>query len=325
MNAFSSSPLLPTASSVSPVITFEKVCKRYGRKDVLNDIDMQVFEGENLVLLGHNGAGKTTLMKIVLGLTRATSGRVRVMGEDPVVAASTVLRGRFGYLPEKVSLYENLSGREALRFYARLKGESFAVCDDLLERMGLSAAADRRIATYSKGMRQRLGLAQAILGSPRLLFLDEPTTGLDPTSRQDFYALLRELRKSGVTMFLSSHALSEVEHQADRLVILREGRVVTSGTLDALRRRAGLPVRLNVSFFDEGGRDSLESALVGQGEHTRVTRVGRLALEVTCPQERKMQTIRDLLGGEGVIENIEVTPPGLEDIYRVFTRQGGPR
>lgn len=307
-----------------PVITFEGVCKRYGRKDVLNDIDLQVFEGENLVLLGHNGAGKTTLMKIVLGLTRASSGKVRVMGEDPVVAASTVLRGRFGYLPEKVSLYENLSGREALRFYARLKGEKFSACDDLLEQMGLAPAADRRIATYSKGMRQRLGLAQAILGSPRLLFLDEPTTGLDPTSRQDFYALLRDLRKSGVTMFLSSHALSEVEHQADRLVILREGRVVTSGTLDELRQRAGLPVRLRVSMTSDDGRGTVEEAVNGAGR-VQVARINGHTLEVSCTQADKMDTIRRILAADDKIDNIELTPPGLEDIYRLFTEQGGPR
>ncbi|TCS63990.1 ABC transporter ATP-binding protein [Varunaivibrio sulfuroxidans] len=309
----------------SPVITFEGVCKRYGRKDVLNDIDLQVFEGENLVLLGHNGAGKTTLMKIVLGLTRASAGKVRVMGEDPVVAASTVLRGRFGYLPEKVSLYENLSGREALRFYARLKGENFAACDDLLEQMGLAPAADRRIATYSKGMRQRLGLAQAILGSPRLLFLDEPTTGLDPTSRQDFYALLRDLRKSGVTMFLSSHALSEVEHQADRLVILREGRVVTSGTLDELRRRAGLPVRLRVSMAGDDGQVGVEGALGAADGNAQVTRINGHTIEVSCAQADKMETIRRILAADETIDNIELTPPGLEDIYRVFTEQGGPR
>ena len=161
------------------VISVTSVVKNYGDKTVLRDVDLSVRSGERMVLIGHNGAGKTTLMKLMLGLTQPAAGQVRVLGNNPLTAAAVQRRG-IGYLPESVAFHSAMKGREVLAFYARLKGVAAAECHSIMVQVGLDQAADRRVSTYSKGMRQRLGLAQAMLGSPRLLFLDEPTSGLDP-------------------------------------------------------------------------------------------------------------------------------------------------
>jgi Cu-processing system ATP-binding protein len=150
----------------------------------VDHIDLSVYPGERFALLGHNGAGKTTLIKLMLGLCRPTKGEILVQGRQ--ITAAGVSQLNVGYLPESVSFHDSMSGREVIRFYARLKRRSYKECDELLEQVGLTAAAGQRVRTYSKGMRQRLGLAQALLGNPSLLFLDEPTSGLDPALRSLF-------------------------------------------------------------------------------------------------------------------------------------------
>ena len=195
---------------MNPTIELSGVSKSFGPVEAVKDVSFSLKEGEIVALVGHNGAGKTTLIKMMLGLIRPTAGTVKVLGEDPATGAAEV-RTRLGYLPENVSFNPALTGTETLRFYAALKRAGRGQIGELLERVGLAAAAGRRVRTYSKGMRQRLGLAQALLGRPKLLLLDEPTTGLDPASRRDFYRFLDELRDTGSTILLSSHALSELE------------------------------------------------------------------------------------------------------------------
>ena len=175
--------------------------------------------GRLSALVGHNGAGKTTLIKLMLGLIRADHGAIRVLNEDPA-AGEFSARRQLGYLPENVAFNAALTGRETLAFYARLKQIKPATAWPLLDRVGLMEAADRRVGTYSKGMRQRLGLAQALLGQPRVLLLDEPTTGLDPALRQTFYEILNELRDDGATILISSHALNELEDRAEHVLIM---------------------------------------------------------------------------------------------------------
>ncbi len=312
---------------MSTAIDFTNISKRYGDKDVLQGIDLHVEQGEYLMVLGHNGAGKTTLIKLVLGLTKPSDGEVRVMGQDPARALTT-LRGCFGYLPENVSLYPNLSGRETLEFYARLKGEPLTVCGPLLERLGLASVAARRVSTYSKGMLQRLGLAQALLGNPRLLFLDEPTSGLDPVLRQSFYDLLGDLKNDGVSVFLSSHALTEIESRGDRMIILRQGRIVARGTLEELRHATGLPVRLRLTFSSDSGR-SAQIAKITDTLGPRVTLDGHdghdgHTAELSCLPGDKMDVVRHIISLGG-LENLEITPPGLEGIYKYFSDEGQPQ
>ena len=190
------------------VIEIKNVCRRYGEILAVDDVTFNVYTGETLGLIGHNGAGKSTLFKMMLGLTPATSGEIYINGTAVRGGAFRELRRSIGYLPENVVLYDNLTGLETLKFFAALKGCDNTSCLPLLEKVGLAHAANRRVDGYSKGMRQRLGFAQALLGNPRILFLDEPTTGFDPEGIREFYSILHEMNTQGVTVLITSHILS---------------------------------------------------------------------------------------------------------------------
>lgn len=291
------------------VIDLQAVGKRYGTHQAVSDVSFALPQGCCLALLGHNGAGKTTLMKLMLGLTRATSGRIAVLGSDPAAAALD-FRRQIGFLPENVAFHEELTGRDTLRFYARLKKEPVAACEPLLERVGLSHAAGRRVKTYSKGMRQRLGLAQALLGRPRLLLLDEPTTGLDPALRQEFFQIIQELKAGGCTVVLSSHILTELEARTDLVAIMKDGRLVAWGGLDELRAKAALPVRIRVAT--PGGAGDVAERLGG----ATVTRVNHHAVELSCPLADKMTVLRDVVGLG--VSDVEIQLPSLDDVYVHF-------
>jgi Cu-processing system ATP-binding protein len=210
---------------VTAIADVLKVSKHYGAIAAVRDVSFTLAGPETVALVGHNGAGKTTLMKLMLGLAHPTAGTIHVLGADPAARASAARR-RIGYLPESVSFNPALTGREILAFYARLQDVTPAAAFGLLDRVGLKDAASRAVGTYSKGMRQRLGLAQALIGSPQLLLLDEPTSGLDPALRQEFYGIVGELRDGGATVVLSSHALTEIEDRAERVIIMSGGSVV---------------------------------------------------------------------------------------------------
>ncbi len=294
-------------------IELKSVRKQYGPSVAVEDVSLDLPEGQTVALVGHNGAGKTTLFKLMLGLTRPTSGLIRVLGEDPGTGAGREARMNIGYLPEHVVFSGALTGREMLRFYASLKGRSTRECDDLLEQVGLAAARNKRVNTYSKGMRQRLGLAQALLGEPRLLFLDEPTTGLDPLVRQGFYDLVGELRGRGVTALLSSHALSELEARIDHVVILHHGKVLVSGTLDALRQLAGLPIQVELAVTEGfeaqhmAGLDDLTIAAGGLNGHR----------SLVCAAEHKLELVRRVAAMPQVTD-ISIVEPTLDQIYAHF-------
>jgi Cu-processing system ATP-binding protein len=203
-------------------LAIQTLTKTYGRTTALDGIDLGVAAGERVALVGHNGAGKTTLIKLALGLIRPDAGTIRIDGHDPAGRGSAELRRQTGFLPENVIFNGAATGRETLRFYARLKHAPKAQAGTLLDSLGLGDAADRRVATYSKGMRQRLGLAQVLLGAPRLLLLDEPTSGLDPVLRRDFYAI-------GNVRDLARHARLPVRIRVQ----------VPSGTAAAIGERLG--------------------------------------------------------------------------------------
>jgi Cu-processing system ATP-binding protein len=274
------------------VISARHLSKHYGPLKALDGLDLSVAEGEMLALLGHNGAGKTTFMKLLLGLTRPTAGQVDLLGAPP----GPRHRRDIGFLPENVSFVGGMTGRQILRFYARLKGAAAGQVGDLLDRVGLAAAAGKPVRTYSKGMRQRLGLAQALLARPRLLLLDEPTSGLDPVLRRAFYAILGDLRETGTTVLISSHVLTELELRAERVAILSRGRLVACDTLAGLRRRAALPVRFR--------------AVAGGVER-----------RLEAPADEKMATLRRLAAEP--LDDLEIAPPSLEDIYAHFSALDG--
>ncbi|MBS0318681.1 MAG: ABC transporter ATP-binding protein, partial [Proteobacteria bacterium] len=195
----------PASDAPGTAISLRGVHKHFGALHAVDGVDLDIPPGEIFGLIGHNGAGKSTLFKMMLGLLAPTAGAILVAGTSVGGRHFRAVRRQLGYLPENVVLYDNLDGLETLRFFARLKGAPLAECPAMLEKVGLAHAGRRPVREYSKGMRQRLGFAQALLGKPRVLFLDEPTNGLDPQAIRDFYALLHGLQRQGVTIVITSH------------------------------------------------------------------------------------------------------------------------
>ena len=302
---------------MSAVVQLEKVERRFGTVHALKGVSLNVEEGEVLGLLGHNGAGKSTMMKLVLGILAPSAGSIRVLGEDPRGHHARRLRLQLGYLPENVSFYDNLNGREVLRYFSRLKHVPVPEADRLLERVGLGHAAGRRVRTYSKGMRQRLGLAQALLGSPRLLLLDEPTVGLDPMAVRDVYGMIDELRGRGTSVILSSHVLPGVERHIDRVAILCEGRLLAWGSIDALRQDAGLPLRIHARSDEVS--EALRQRLTERGVQVYTNGDGRVHLS-TAPSD-KLSVLRELLA-EQSLSDVSVEPPTLDALYAHFDARG---
>lgn len=314
------------AEGTVPAVAVSGAVKRYGAHEVVRGVSLDLGAGESLALLGHNGAGKTTLIKLMLGITRADDGDIRICGVRPDDRAFAGLRRRVGFLPENVVFHDTMTGREILSFYARLKGEPVTAVGALLDRVGLGEARDRRVRTYSKGMRQRLGLAQALLGDPVVLFLDEPTTGLDPALRRRFYEIIAERQRLGVAVLLSSHALGEIEARTDRMAIMKSGRLVAHGTLDELRRETARPVRVRVSVAPGKARTVAEGLVAdGLGAGVEMQAVNDAVVELTCSQFDKIRVLHRLTGLDGLVRDIDIAPPGIEEIYVHFTEGAGPQ
>ncbi len=307
-----------------PGVSFADVSKRYGTRDVLRNISIDIVPGETLAVLGPNGAGKTTMFKLILGLTRPSSGNVRFADDDPASGHFVQMRRHIGFLPENISFHDMMTGREALKFFASIKAVSADECEGLLNLVRLQDAADYRIRTYSKGMRQRLGFAQALLGAPKLLLLDEPTTGLDPALRQSYYSILGRLRQSGVTIILSSHSLHELQDHADRYTILDKGRIVALGKFDELQHIANLPtiVRITAPAASVEKIPGLLSKLNGQ---IQIRARSSDFVEFRCSNAERANLIRILTSRNLPIENIEIEPPNLNQIYIHFTRERDSR
>ncbi|MBR0827820.1 ABC transporter ATP-binding protein [Bradyrhizobium manausense] len=295
---------------MTATVSVTGVDKSYRKVRALRDVSFSLVPGRLSALVGHNGAGKTTLIKLMLGLIRSDRGEIRVMGQDPA-AGEFSARRLLGYLPENVAFNAALTGRETLAFYARLKHIKPASAWALLDRVGLSDAADRRVGTYSKGMRQRLGLAQALLGQPRVLLLDEPTTGLDPALRQTFYEILNELRDDGATVLISSHALNELEDRAEHVLIMNRGRLVAQGTLAELRSISQLPIRVSLDL-EAGADDAIAGPIVDE----TISAAGRRTVLV-ADEKGKMDLLRAVTNDPRV-KNIEIAAPTLDDLYAHF-------
>ncbi|MGI9414813.1 MAG: ABC transporter ATP-binding protein [Hyphomicrobiales bacterium] len=291
----------------------DDVSKRYGSVTAVSHLTLKVERGERVVLVGHNGAGKTTLFNMILGLTRPTGGALAVFGAPP---GSLDARTKTAFLPENVAFNGALSGAETLKFFVRLRCEAVGQVSELLDRVGLADAAHRAVRTYSKGMRQRLGLAQALIGSPRLLVLDEPTSGLDPVSRKRFYDIVDNCAQEGTTVLTSSHALTEMEAHADRIVILRMGEMAAEGTLLSLRRKTRLPTRIRIQTVTREPIAKIADELGGR-------RINGQAVELVCPPEDVSAHIGRIAAYGDAVADVEIVPPGLNDIYLHFSTQDG--
>jgi ABC-2 type transport system ATP-binding protein len=268
---------------VPAALRCESLEKRYGATVALDGVDLDVAPGELLGLLGPNGAGKSTLTKIACGLVRATGGRAEVEGTP---AGSSEARAAIGYLAELFRFPDWLTADELLALHQELAGSERGPSEraELLELVGLGEATETKVAAMSKGMQQRLGIAQALVGSPRLLMLDEPTSALDPVGRRVVRDLLRELRGRGIAVVLSSHLLSEVELVCDRVAILVSGRIVAQGTPAELAQPRGVEVKTGdgVRTFPDATRDQVPgivAELVAAGDRVFEVRLLASTLE----------------------------------------------
>lgn len=279
------------------VIEVENLTKRYGGRPVLNGVSFTVDEGEIFGILGPNGAGKTTTVECVEGLRRPDSGAVRVLGLDPRADGSR-LRRRIGVQLQQAMLPEQIKVREALELYASFYDDPLDV-GELLRQWGLTAKAGERFGRLSGGQRQRLFIALALVGGPRVVFLDELTSGLDPRARRATWSLIKDIRAGGVTVVLVSHFMDEVEELCDRVAIFDEGRVVAVDTPGGLIDAAGAEHRLRfrlMSSLDAGLLADLPGVreLDRSGDHIVVTGTGDFATAVTAALAREHALVADL-------------------------------
>ena len=244
-------PRVTKTAGGPPAIKTRALTKRYGEFTAVDKLDLSVRQGEVFGLLGPNGAGKTTTILMLLGLSEPTSGTARVLDMDPARYPISVKR-RVGYLPDAVGFYGGLSGRQNLQYTARLNGIPRKSADDhideLLERVGLTNAANSRVETYSRGMKQRLGLADVMVKRPSIVILDEPTTAIDPAGVEEVLALIRELAREGAAVLLASHLLHQVQQVCDEVGIFVAGKLVASGAMDKLSASLGTgPIEIEVA------------------------------------------------------------------------------
>ncbi len=306
----------------APVITAQGLGKRYGRRTVLHEIGFEVGAGEVFGLLGPNGAGKTTTILILLGLTEATQGTVRILGEDPQRNPLKVKR-RVGYMPDSVGFYDQLSALDNLRYTARLlgiePGERDARIMEALERVSLAEHARQRVGSFSHGMRRRLGLAEIIMKRAPIAILDEPTSGLDPQSTESFLELIEELRADGATILLSSHLLDQVQRVCDRVALFNAGRIALAGRVDELARRVlgdSHEVRLTAA-----GPDIREALATVPGvSRVHVPEPGRYVLQAAG--DVRAEAARAAIEAGAGLQSLAVDVPSLEAIYRHTFRTG---
>jgi ABC-2 type transport system ATP-binding protein len=306
-----------------PLIEVRHLSKRYGETTVVDEVSFAVNGGEIFGLLGPNGAGKTTTILMLLGLTEITSGQARVIGHDPEREPLEVKR-RVGYLPDSVGFYDHLTALDNLRYTARLMGlgesEREARIASAFRRVELQAVADKRVGTFSRGMRQRLGLAEILMKNAAIAILDEPTSGLDPQATLELLDIIRGLKHDGVSVLLSSHLLDRVQSVCDRVALFQKGRIVLIGTVAELGRKI------------LGGGYAVEVEAQGAGLAERLRQVpGVTAVEQTGADRVRLLADRDVrpeaaaavVSAGGRLLRLSVEEPSLEMIYtRYFQDQG---
>jgi len=305
--------VLPDVDALSTVISVRGLVKdfrHWGRRlRALDGVDLEVRRGEVFGLLGANGAGKTTLIKVLLGLARPTEGEARVRGRDPRAASARI---RVGYLPEGHRFPGYLTGEGTLRLFGRLAGLPERTLErraaELLDLVGLADRARDRVGRYSKGMTQRLGLACALLDEPDVLFLDEPTDGVDPVGRRQIRDLLLATRATGTTIFINSHLLSEVERTCDRVAILHHGRVIRQGTVEGLTRPTQ---RFRLRLAADAPLPAEQLQAVGAAVSS-----SNGAFEVEVPDLETLNRLVDTLRAEHLLIT-EISPlrAALEDVF----------
>ena len=297
------------------ILRAENLVKRYGAVTAVDDLTFSVEQGETFALVGPNGAGKTTTLRMLLGLSRPDSGRIGI-GEPALPPHDPLARRRLGYVPQRVEFPQGRTVAEVLGFFAELRGLPREAAARALERVGLESLAARRASELSGGYTQRLSLAQALLGDPDVLVLDEPTASLDPQATWEFRSLIQQLHREGRTVVLCSHLLAEVERVADRVLILVDGRRAALERLDALRERQAAATLLSVDLRGDTARAAVLLAERGlktePGEGTGIV--------VEARNGRAVETLELLRAGGIEIRGFELVRPTLEETFMSVVR-----
>jgi ABC-2 type transport system ATP-binding protein len=300
------------------VIEAEGLTKRYETAVAVDGISFAVGRGEIFGLLGPNGAGKTTTILMMLGLTDVSDGSVRVLGFDPQRDPLSVKR-RVGYMPDQVGFYDNLTARENLAYTARLLGFDPAERDNLIEaalvRVRLLDVIDKRVGTFSRGMRQRLGLAEIVMKRAEIAILDEPTSGLDPQATEEFLDLIRTLKHDNVSVLLSSHLLESVQRVCDRVALFQAGRIALIGTVPELARQVlggGFHVEV------EASGSGLATTLAGVPGVSAVEEIGPERYRLLAAGDVRPDAARAVVAAGGALRRLSVDEPSLDAIYNRF-------
>ena len=299
------------------VIETKDLVKRYGSLVAVNELNLKARADTVHGFLGPNGAGKTTTIKVLIGLLKADSGSVNVLGQE-IGWDKPDVRSRIGYMPELPKLPKHLKGRELLDVYGRMYGmtkeERKRQVPELLDIVGLSERGNDLIGKYSKGMQQRLGLAQALLNAPELVILDEPSLGLDPVGMVEFRDLMKEMAKEGITIFLSSHLLHEVQQVCTHVTIINKGVVLASGTLKEISSKVKGPIRIEVEV------DKVSETVIEKVRELPfvedVSREGKtLLIEVKTRDDVRSEVSQAITAGGGVVISMNLKGESLEDVF----------
>jgi ABC-2 type transport system ATP-binding protein len=298
------------------VLETKGLTKRYGNFIAVESLNLSVRKGEVFGLLGPNGAGKTTTILMLLGLTEPTKGQVRVLGFDPARQSLSV-KARVGYMPDQVGFYEELTARENLIYIAKLNGiprnEIQRRVEEAIGRVHLTQVIDKRTGTFSRGMRQRLGLADVLIKNPQLIIMDEPTQGLDPELAHEFLSLIQNLKEEGTTILLSSHLLHQVQVVCDRVGLFSKGRMVLQGTVPELARQV-LGGAYRVQVEANGSSDKLRNALQTLQDVNKVSMNNGL-IEIEAQKDIRPDVADAVIKAGGRLQSLRAESQSLDDIY----------
>ncbi len=312
-------------SDPDAVIVTSALTKRYGRFTAVDTLDLTLQRGEVFGLLGPNGAGKTTTILMLLGLTDRSAGTVRVLGFDPARQPLQV-KARVGYLPDAVGFYDELTARENLTYIAKLNGiaraDGYRRVDAAIDRMGLHDVINQRVSTYSRGMRQRLGVAELLLKEPQVIIMDEPTLGLDPEAARQFLQLILELKSEGITIMLSSHLLHQVQAVCDRVGLFHKGRMVLEGRVPDLALRVikgAYRIHLNAIGPTQTMLDALRN--VTGVVSAKVEAANNYLIEARS--DLRAESARAIVNAGGSLLGLAVEMPSLDEIYSRYFQEAG--
>jgi len=303
------------------VIETRGLTKRYGKVVAVDGLELSIEAGEVYGLLGPNGSGKTTTILMLLGLTEPSAGTVRVLGLDPAREPLSLKR-QVGYLPDSVGFYGEMTAWENLAYIARLNGLPRALAQQrmerVLERMGLAEVAQRPVSTFSRGMRQRLGLAEVLLKEPKVVILDEPTLGLDPEAAQEFLKMIQGLKNEGITVLLSSHLLHQVQAICDRVGLFHQGKLVLEGRVEELAQRVlGGAYRIRLEATPLEGLAERLRALPGVSQ----VQTDAAGLKLEAQQDIRPQVAQAVLEAGATLQSLLLEQPSLDEVYARYFQE----